>query len=64
MTAGIILGKNSPQSKEIFKMQNKIIWVMKGCGNKGLCGGPSKRLNILPLKFQYVSYLVMFMVNN
>jgi hypothetical protein len=64
MSCGIIFWGNSLHSSIIFKMQNRAIRAMMGCGYRESCRKLFVELKILPLPSQYIFSLLLFVVNN
>jgi len=64
MRYGIIFWGNSSHSSIIFRMRNKAIRIMEGCGNRVSCRNLFKKLQILSLTSQYMLSLLMFVVQN
>ena len=64
MSYGIIFWGNSWHCSIIFRIQKKVIRIMEGCGNRVSCISLFKKLQILPLKSQYILSLLMFVVQN
>ena len=64
ITYGIIFWGNSSHSIHIFKMQKRIIRVMTKSKGKDSCRQLFKRLEILPLKSQYILSVLQFVVKN
>jgi hypothetical protein len=64
MTHGLIYSGNLPHADKIFKMQKRVIRLMKGCGYTESCRELFKEMKILPLKSQYVYSLMMFLIRN
>ena len=64
MSYGIVFWGNSWHSSIIFRLQKKVIRIMEGCGNRASCRSSFKKFQILPLKFQYMLSLLMFVVQN
>ena len=60
----IIIWGNNPQSNVIFRIQNKIIWIMIGLRNRDSCRKHFKRLKLLPLRSQYLMSLLLFVAEN
>jgi hypothetical protein len=60
----IIFWGNSSYSNSIFKLQNRIIRIIKGADKRDSCNKLYNALNILPLISQYISSLLLFVVNN
>jgi hypothetical protein len=64
MKHGIILWDNSPKSKIIFILNEKIVRIMAGVTHRNSCSGLFKRLVISPFPYQFISPLMNFIVNN
>jgi hypothetical protein len=64
MTYGLIYWGNSLHADMIFKMQKRVIKLMKGCGYMESCREFFKEMKILPLKSQYIYSLMMFVIKN
>jgi hypothetical protein len=64
MSYGIIFWGNLSHSSIIFRIQEKAIRIMEGCGNRVLCRNLFKKLQILPLTSQHILSLLMFVVQN
>jgi len=64
MSYGFIFWGISLHSSIIFKLQEKLIRIMEGCGNRVSCRSLFKKLQILPLISQYMLSLLMFVVQN
>jgi hypothetical protein len=64
ITYGIIFWGNSPHSTHIFKIQKRIIRIMAKSGRRDSCRQLFKRLEILPLKSQYILSTLLFVVKN
>jgi len=64
MGYGIIFWGNSSHSSIIFRIQEKAIRIMDGCGNRISCRNLFKKLQILPLTSQYILSLLKFVVQN
>ena len=56
-------GRNSTNSKSVFKLQKKAIIIILGAKNNDSCRKLFKLLKILPLSAQYTYSLFMFVVN-
>jgi len=61
---GIIFWGNSPYSSYIFKIQKRIIRTMTKSGKRDSCRLLFKRLEILPLRSQYIFSTLLFVVKN
>ena len=54
----------SPYSKNIFKLQKRVIRIIMKVDNRVSCRESFKKLNILPLYSQYILSILLFVVNN
>ena len=61
---GIIFWGNAPFSKNIFKIQKRIIRIMSGSGKYDSCRELFKKLQILPLQSEYIFSLLLFVIKN
>jgi hypothetical protein len=59
MTYGIMFWGNSSDADRVFKLQKRVIRIMKGCGYRDF-----RDMYILPLRSQYIYSLMMFVVKN
>jgi hypothetical protein len=48
----------------LFKLQKKAVRIMTGHGNRTSCRDLFKKLEILPLKSQYIFYILLSVVKN
>jgi hypothetical protein len=64
ITYGIIFWGNSPHSTHIFKTQKRIIRIMTKSRRRDSCRQLFKKLEILPLKSQYILSTILFVVKN
>jgi hypothetical protein len=64
LTYGIIVWGNTRHSNVIFRIENKIVRTMVGIRNRDSCREYFKRLNILPLQYQYLLSLLLFVAEN
>jgi len=64
ITYGIIFWGNSPHSTHTFKIQKQIIRIMTKSRRRDSCRQLFKRLEILPLKSQYILFTLLFVVKN
>jgi len=64
ITYGIIFWGNSSHSIDIFKIQKWIIRIMTKSRSRDSCRQLFRRLEILPLQFQYIFSLLLFVVKN
>jgi len=64
LSNGIIFWGNSEYSSNIFKIQKGIIRIIVNARNKDSCHQFFKNLKILPLKSQYIFFLLLFFARN
>jgi hypothetical protein len=64
MNFGLIFWGNSPHAETVFRMQKRVIRLMKGCNYRESSRDFFKELKILPLKSQYMFSLMMFVTKN
>jgi hypothetical protein len=64
MKYGIILWGNSFDSKKVFTLQKEIVRIMVGIKPQNSCRDLFKRLQILPLPFEYIFSLLNFIISN
>jgi len=64
ITYGIVFWVSSPYSKNIFKLQKRVIRIIMKVNNSVSCRELFKKLNILPLYSQYILSILLFVVNN
>jgi len=64
MNYGLIFWENSSYSNGILKIQQRIIGIIMGTGTRDSCRELFKILNILPLQYQYILSLMLFVVYN
>jgi hypothetical protein len=64
MIYGIISWGNSSHSQKIFKIQKRAIRIIMGHKSRNSCRNLFKKLEILPIKSQYIFSLILFVVNN
>ena len=64
ITYGIIFWGNSPYSKNIFKLQKRVMRIIMKVDNRVSCRELFKKLNILPLHSQYILSVLLFVVTN
>ena len=60
----IIFWGNSSLSEEIFKVQKRIIRIIMNLSKNASCRQPFRELNILPVPFQYVLSVLLFITKN
>jgi hypothetical protein len=63
MICGLLFWGHSTDSIKIFRLQEKIIRIMMGCGSNDSCRKLFFNLEILPLASQCVLSLRLFMIN-
>ena len=61
---GITFLGNSSHSEEIFKVQKRIIRIIKNLSKNASCQQPFKVLNILPVPSQYILSVLLFLTKN
>jgi hypothetical protein len=64
MNYGIIFWGNSALGATIFWLQKKTMRITEGCGNRVSCRDLFRQFHILPLTFQYLLSLLMFVVQH
>jgi len=64
ITYGIVFWGSSPYSKNIYKLQKRVIRIIMKVDNRVSCHELFKKLNILPLYSQYILSVLLFVVNN
>jgi hypothetical protein len=64
MKYGIIFWGNSCNSKRVFTLQKKIIRIVAGATPINSCRNLLKKVEILPLPYEYIFSLMNFIVNN
>jgi hypothetical protein len=64
ITYGKTFWGNSPHNTDIFKIQKRIIRIMKKSRSRDSCRWLFKRLEILPLQSQYILSVLLFVVKN
>jgi hypothetical protein len=50
MTYGIMFWGNSSHAERVFKLQKRVVRIVKGCGPRDLCRKYFRDLSILPLR--------------
>jgi len=63
LSYGIFWG-NSSYSKNIFKVQKRIVRVIMTSGRRDSCSELFRHLNILPLQSEYIFSLLLFIITN
>jgi hypothetical protein len=61
---GILFWGISPGSDKLFKLQKRVVCIMTGQGTRASCRDLFKEMEILPLKSQYISSILLFVVKN
>jgi hypothetical protein len=64
MTYGIMFWGNSSHAERMFKLQKRVVRIMKECGPRDSCRKHFRDLSILPLRSQYIYSLMIFVANN
>jgi len=64
MSYGIILGGNQPYSEKIFKIQRRVFRIITNSRMRDSCRELLKKLEILPIYFQYIFTLSIFVIKN
>jgi hypothetical protein len=64
MTYGLMFWGNSSDAERVFKLQKRVVRLIKGCGYKDSCRQQFREMNILPLRSQYIYSLMMFVRKN
>jgi hypothetical protein len=54
MTYGIMFWGNSSQAERVFKLQKRVVRIMKGCGSRDSCRKHFRDLSILLLRSKYI----------
>jgi hypothetical protein len=55
---------NSSHAKRVFKLQKRVIRLIKCCGYRDSCREHFRDMNILPLSSQYIYSLMMFVIKS
>jgi hypothetical protein len=61
---GIFWGGNSTNNSRVFKLQKKVIRIISGVGPRDSCRNLFKKLDILPLPWEYIISLMLFVIDN
>jgi hypothetical protein len=61
---GILFWGMSSSSLKIFKLQKRVVRIMTDQGNRTSCRELFKKLEILPLKSQYIFSILLLVVKN
>jgi hypothetical protein len=64
MAYGIMFWGNSSYAERAFKLQKRVVRIMKGCGSRDSCRKQFRDMYILPLRSQYTYSLIIFLVKN
>jgi hypothetical protein len=64
MTYGLTFWGNSLHAEMVFKLQKRVIRLIKGYGYRNFCREHFRDMNILPLRSQYIYPLMMFVITN
>jgi hypothetical protein len=62
MIYGIFFSRNSSNIYCVCMLENRIITIISGAGTNSSCRNLFKKLDILPVSYQYVLSLIMFVV--
>jgi hypothetical protein len=54
MTYGLMFWGNSSHAESVFKLQKRVIRLIKGCGCRDSCREHFRDMNVLPLRSQYI----------
>jgi hypothetical protein len=61
---GIIFWGNVTNSCKVFRLPKKVIRIMSRAEPRASCRGLFKKLEILPVSFQYILSLMLFIIDN
>jgi hypothetical protein len=61
---GILFWGMSSSSLKLYKLQKRVVCIMMDQGNRTSCRELFKKLEILPLKSQYIFSILLFVVKN
>jgi hypothetical protein len=64
MKYGIIFWGNSTNACKVFKLQKRIIRIMSGVNMRRPCRDLFDKLHILPVPWQYILSLMLFVIDN
>jgi hypothetical protein len=64
MNYGLIFWRNSSHSAKNFKIPRNITGIITGYRSRDSCGHLLRNIKILPLQWQYILSLLLFVVNN
>jgi hypothetical protein len=64
LSYNIVFWRLSSSSNKLFKLQKRVVRIITGQGNRTSCMDLFKKLEILPLKSQYIFSILLFVVNN
>jgi hypothetical protein len=64
MTYGLMFWGTSSHAERVFKLQKRVIRLIKGCGCRDSCREHFRDMNILLLRSQYIYSLMMFVIKN
>jgi len=64
MRYGIIFWGNATDSYKVFKLQKMVIRIMSGADPRASCRGLFRKLEILPVPWQYILSLILFIIDN
>jgi hypothetical protein len=63
-TYGLMFSGNFSHAERVFKLQKRVIRLIKGCGYRDSSREHFRDMNILPLRSQYIYSLMTFVVKN
>jgi hypothetical protein len=55
---------NSSHAERVFKLQKRVVRLIKGCVYRDSCREHFRDMNILPLRSQYIYSLIIFAIKN
>jgi hypothetical protein len=64
MKYGIMFWGNSSHAERVFKLQKRVIRLIKGCGCRESCREHFRNMKILPLRSWYIYSLMIFVIKN
>jgi hypothetical protein len=64
ITYGIIFWGNLTNISRVFKLQKKVIRIISGVESRDSCRGLFRKLDILPLSYEYILSLMLFVTDN
>jgi hypothetical protein len=64
MTYGLMFWGKSSHAGKVFKLQKRVVRLIKGRGYRDSCREHVRDMNILPLRSQYIYSLMIFVIKN